>query len=127
MNEPIAGLSPAALAVLEEINQALTNFIQHQQEWTIFSDKMALSLEDRQMIRDFLGQGSVRIDLKDTAEPAEWLESGTSGVWFGVFYDQNHKPVLETIEICAFPQVAGAQIEDIQQDQKSLAERLSSK
>ena len=125
MSKATAGLSPAALAVLEEINQALTNFIQHRQEWTIFSDKMALSVEERQMIRDFLGEGSIKIELNDTAEPAEWLESGTSGVWFGVFYDQNHKPVLETIEICAFPHVAGAQTEDILQDQKFLAERLS--
>ncbi|MHC1746415.1 MAG: hydrogenase expression/formation C-terminal domain-containing protein [Negativicutes bacterium] len=125
MSKATAGLSPAALAVLEEINQALTNFIQHRQEWTIFSDKMALSVEERQMIRDFLGQGTIKIELNDTAEPAEWLESGTSGVWFGVFYDQNHKPVLETIEICAFPQVAGAQMEDILQDQKFLSERLS--
>ncbi|MBP2641605.1 MAG: HupH hydrogenase expression protein [Firmicutes bacterium] len=125
MSKATAGLSPAALAVLEEINQALTNFLQHRQEWTIFSDKMALSLEERQMIRDFLGQGSIKIELNDTAEPAEWVESGTSGVWFGVFYDQNHKPVLETIEICAFPNVAGAQMEDILQDQKSLSERLS--
>jgi len=125
VSKATAGLSPAALAVLEEINQALTNFLQHRQEWTIFSDKMALSLEERQMIRDFLGQGSIKIELNDTAEPAEWVESGTSGVWFGVFYDQNHKPVLETIEICAFPNVAGAQMEDILQDQKSLSERLS--
>ena len=125
MSKATAGLSPAALAVLEEINQALTNFLQHRQEWTIFSDKMALSVEERQMIRDFLGQGSIKIELNDTAEPAEWVESGTSGVWFGVFYDQNHKPVLETIEICAFPNVAGAQMEDILQDQKSLSERLS--
>lgn len=125
MSKATAGLSPAALAVLEEISQALTNFLDHRQEWTIFSDKMALSVEERQMIRDFLGQGSIKIELNDTAEPAEWLESGTSGVWFGVFYDQNHKPVLETIEICAFPQVAGAQREDILQDRKFLAERLS--
>jgi len=125
MSKATAGLSPAAQAVLEEINQALIKFIQHGQEWTIFSDKMALSVEERQMIRDFLGQGSMKIELNDTAEPAEWLESGTSGVWFGVFYDQSHKPVLETIEICAFPQVAGAQMEDILQDQKSLSERLS--
>jgi len=125
VSKATAGLSPAALAVLEEINQALTNFLQHRQEWTIFSDKMALSVEERQMIRDFLGQGSIKIELNDTAEPAEWVESGTSGVWFGVFYDQNHKPVLETIEICAFPNVAGAQMEDILQDQKSLSERLS--
>jgi len=125
VSKATAGLSPAALAVLEEINQALTNFIQHRQEWIIFSDKMALSVEERQMIRDFLGQGSIKIELNDTAEPAEWLESGTSGIWFGVFYDQNHKPVLETIEICAFPQVAGAQMEDILQDQKFLSERLS--
>jgi hydrogenase-1 operon protein HyaF len=120
-----AGLTTAVQAVLEEINQALMNFIHSGQEWTIFSDKMALSPEERQMIHDFLGQGSVKIELKDTAEPAEWLESGISGVWFGVFYDQNHKPVLETIEICAFPQVAAAHREDIVRDQNFLAERLS--
>ena len=60
MAEKLA-LTPAAKAVLCEIKQALQKFAQTGEEWTIFIDKMMLSFEERQMIREFLGEGSVSI------------------------------------------------------------------
>lgn len=112
MAEKLA-LTPAAKAVLCEIKQALQKFAQTGEEWTIFIDKMMLSFEERQMIREFLGEGSVSIKFQDRAEPAEWLESAVAGVWYGVFFNANNKPVLETVEIGAFPALAKAQLQDI--------------
>ena len=100
-------------AVLIEIKEALFRFQETGQPWTLFIDKMALAFEERKAIRDFLGQGSIKINLPDSGEPAEWMESGIAGVWYGVFYDHSHNPILETIEIGAFPQVPSAQREDI--------------
>lgn len=106
-------LTPAAKAVLCEIRQALKKFEQTGEEWTLFIDKMMLSFEERQAIREFLGEGSVSIKFQDRAEPAEWLESGISGVWYGVFFNASNKPILETVEIGAFPSLAKAQLQDI--------------
>lgn len=118
-------LSLSAKAVLFEISQRLQLFVDSGQGWTIFSNKMSLTPGDRQAIRDFLGQGSITIKLTDSDEPAEWMESGISGVWYGVFYDQTHNPILETIEIGAFPQVPSVQIEDVKNSMKLLKERLT--
>jgi len=117
-------LSLSAKSVLFEISEALQRFTESGQGWILFSNKMSLTAEERQEIRDFLGQGSVSIKLTDSDEPAEWMESGISGVWYGVFYDQAHNPILETIEIGKFPQVASAQLEDVNANLQILRQRL---
>lgn len=117
-------LSPTAKAVVIEISEALQRFIDHGETWTIFTNKMSLSSEDRQGIRDFLGMGSIKIKLTDSDEPAEWVESSVSGVWYGVFYDQIEQPILETIEIGKFPQIPSAQIEDVKAGIETLRQRL---
>ncbi|MDR3591496.1 MAG: hydrogenase expression/formation C-terminal domain-containing protein [Negativicutes bacterium] len=113
MPESEATFSAKARAVLAEIAAAVERLRMSGERWVIFINRMALSQEERQMIRDFLGEGSVRIQLENTAEPTEWLESGVSGVWYGVFYDQSKNPLLETIEVALFPQVAAVQPEDL--------------
>ncbi|GMB00851.1 hydrogenase expression/formation C-terminal domain-containing protein [Pelosinus sp. IPA-1] len=111
MNEAV--LSQKSKAVLFEINEALKRFTLTGETWSVFINKMSLTDDERQEIRDFLGLGSITVHLSDTAEPAEWMESGIAGIWYGVFYDQTKNPILETIEIGNYPQVASAQIEDI--------------
>lgn len=123
MSEEIE-LSSSARAILFEINEALQRFIESGETWSVFTNKMSLTPEDRQGIREFLGLGSVKIHLTDTAEPAEWMESGTSGVWYGVFYDKTHNPILETIEVGRFPQVPSAQLEDVRNGVEMLNKRL---
>ena len=86
---------------------------------------MGLSPAEREVVHEHLGEGSVRIKLENTDEPAEWLESGLSGVWFGVYYDHANRPVLETIEIAHFPAVAAAQTEDVQAGTARLTELLA--
>lgn len=117
-------MTPSVKAVLVEISEALQRFIENGATWSIFTNKMSLSAEERQEIRDFLGIGNVTIKLDGSDEPAEWVESGTAGVWYGVFYDQSHNPVLETIEIGKFPQIAAAQLEDVRGNLENLKDRL---
>lgn len=119
MNETM-NVSPKAKAILYEIDGALQRFINTGETWSIFINKMSLAPEERQEIRDFLGQGSIKITLSDSAEPAEWMESSISGIWYGVFYDKNNNPILETIEIGKFPEVASSQVEDINRGLKTL-------
>lgn len=108
-------LSPQAKAVLAEIAASLQRYVHEGRTWTIFLDKMALTFEEREAIRNFLGEGMITIQLSDQSQPVEWLESKIAGVWFGVYFNHDHKPILETIEIGAFPQIAQAQPEDIRQ------------
>jgi hypothetical protein len=121
------GVSLKTKAILFEISEALQRFINTGAPWSIFIDKVSLTDEERQIIRDFLGRGSITINLSDSAEPAEWMESGISGIWYGVFYDQTKKPILETIEIGKFPQVPSAQMEDINSDFAIFKQRLRQK
>ena len=101
-------------AVLEEILLGLEHLLHKGEARTIYIDKMGLTPEERESIRDCLGTGGIRIRLEADGEPAEWIESGVSGVWYGVFFGQNGSPLLETIEIAFFPHVASAQREDIE-------------
>lgn len=117
-------MTPSSKAILVEISEALQLFIEKGQTWTIFTNKMSLTPEERQEIRDFLGEGNISIKLTGSEEPAEWMESGTAGVWYGVFYDQANNPILETIEIGSFPQVPAAQIEDVRSNLEVLKKRL---
>jgi hypothetical protein len=124
MDEEVT-LSPKTKAVLFEICKALQRFADTGETWSIFINKISLVAEERQVVRDFLGQGNITIHLSDSAEPAEWMESGISGIWYGVFYDHTKNPILETIEIGKFPQVASSQREDIHRGLKELELRLS--
>jgi hydrogenase-1 operon protein HyaF len=54
----------------------------------------------------------------------EWRETGIYGVWIGVFYDRDNKPILETVEISYFPKLASAQREDVQESINVLEERI---
>lgn len=119
--------TPKAATVLNEILAALNRLAATGEEYTIFIDKMGLDIEDRQIIREFLGVGGIKINYDATSQPVQWLESGISGVWFGVFYDANQKPLMETIEVCRFPQVAAAQQDDIKSGIALMSEKLGVK
>ena len=125
MGEPRQVISHQAVAALHEVLQALTVLAERGESHTLFIDKMALTPEDRQDIRDYLGTGAIHIHFKGTSEPVEWQESGMSGVWYGVFYNQSGQPILETLEIAYFPGLAAAQPDDLQKGVAVLRERLT--
>ncbi|MDR7866042.1 MAG: hydrogenase expression/formation C-terminal domain-containing protein [Sporomusaceae bacterium] len=119
------GFSEKTKAVLAEIAAALERYAASGEGWTIYIDKMGFVQDERQAIRDCLGQGGVRISIENSAEPAEWLESGVAGVWYGVFYDQSRRPLLETIEVGGFPAIAAAQPEDVTDGLAAFRQRLA--
>lgn len=111
-------------AVLHEIKENLQLLFTERREHTIFINKLPLAQPEREYIRDLLGVGDIKITLSHSDEPAEWLESATSGVWYGVFYNSAQQPILETIEICFYPPLAAAQRQDIEFSLQVLAEKL---
>jgi len=115
-----------ALPILTEILQALRDFYEKGEEHTIYINKIPITPEDRELILDTLGEGNVRISYIAKTQPAEWRETGIYGVWIGVIYDRDRKPILETIEITDYPKLAAAQMEDIRQSIELLENRLRS-
>lgn len=113
-------------ALLGEINAALERLVECGDTWVIFSNRMGLSQEDREILRSFLGTGTVKIKLDDGAEPAEWQETSYAGVWIGAYFNRAAEPVVETIEVCWVPDVAKAQREDVIQSLRQLTEGVQS-
>ncbi|MCX8076207.1 MAG: hydrogenase expression/formation protein [Aquificaceae bacterium] len=115
-----------APAILNELVHALKNLYEKGEEHIIYINKLPLSEEDRLVLLDILGEGQVKIRLGSKTHPAEWRETGISGVWIGVFYDRDSNPILETIEVCYYPSLAKAQREDIQESITRLKDRIES-
>ncbi len=113
-----------AIPILNEILEALKEFYESGREHIIYINKLPITPQDREVILDVLGEGSVKISYSSKTQPAEWRETGIYGVWIGIIYDRDRKPVLETIEITDFPKLACAHKEDIKESIKVLEERL---
>jgi hydrogenase-1 operon protein HyaF len=113
-----------APAILYEILQALKDFYNKGERHIIYINKLPLTKEDKHVILDVLRDGQVKIFLKSASQKVEWRETGISGVWMGVFFDRDEKPILETIEITDFPMLAMSQREDIEEAIKTLEDRI---
>jgi len=113
-----------APAILYEILQALKDFYNKGERHIIYINKLPLTEEDKHVILDVLRDGQVKIFLKSASQKVEWRETGISGVWIGVFFDRDEKPILETIEITDFPMLAMSQREDIEEAIKTLEDRI---
>ena len=114
-----------AVPILNEIYENLKEFYKTGKKYTIFTNKIPLSDEDREFLNEILGEGDVKIEIKSDFQPAEWKETKIYGVWVGIIYDKNKNPVVETIEITDFPEIAKSQREDIKNSIKKLEEILN--
>lgn len=115
-----------APSILKEILHALRDFYHKGETHIIYISKIPLTLEDKELIRYVLGDGNVKITYRSGNQLVEWRETEISGVWIGVFFGRDGKPLLETIEITDFPRIAASQSEDIVQSIKILEERIES-
>ncbi|MFN3598666.1 MAG: hydrogenase expression/formation protein [Aquificaceae bacterium] len=118
------GMLMNAPALLNEILSALKELYEKGEEHIIYANKIPLTEEDRIAILDTLGEGQIRINLEAKGQRVEWRETGIHGIWIGVFFDRDNKPILETIEITHFPKLASAQKEDVMESIKILEDRL---
>ena len=113
-----------AVPILTEILHALKDFISKGEEHIIYINKVPITPKDREVILDVLGEGQVKVYYESKTQPAEWRETGIYGVWIGIIYDRDKKPILETIEITDFPKLASSQKEDVEESLRILEERL---
>lgn len=120
----MSNLSPNGTAVIYEAQLALQRLKETGASWIIYLNKMPLTPEDRLLISEVFGRGSVVIKSKGDAQPAEWIEGRIPGVWFGVYYDSKGGPLLETLEVTLYPGYAAAQPEDLEQGLEALKIRI---
>ncbi len=114
-----------AVPILNEIYENLKEFYKTGKKYTIFTNKIPLSDEDRKFLNEILGEGEVKITINSDFQPAEWKETKIYGVWIGIIYDKNKNPMAETIEITDFPEIAKSQKEDIKDSIVELEKILS--
>ncbi len=113
-----------AVPILNEIYENLKEFYETGKKYTIFTNKIPLSDEDREFLNEVLGEGQVKIKIESDFQPAELKETKIFGVWIGIIYDKNGNPMAETIEITDFPDLAKSQKEDILDSIKILEKTL---
>jgi len=113
-----------AVPILYEIQKALEDFIKTGQNHIIYTNKIPLSEEDKEFLLDVLGEGSIKIEYKSKREYITFKETSLIGVWLGVVYDVERKPILEILEINSFPFMLQAPKEDIEDSIKRLKDIL---
>ncbi|WP_337954074.1 MULTISPECIES: hydrogenase expression/formation protein [unclassified Hydrogenobaculum] len=113
-----------AVPILYEIQKALEDFVKTGQNHIIYTNKIPLSEEDKEFLLDVLGEGSIKIEYKSKREYITFKETSLIGVWLGVVYDVERKPILEILEINSFPFMLQAPKEDIEDSIKRLKDIL---
>ncbi|MFP3158552.1 MAG: hydrogenase expression/formation protein [Hydrogenobaculum sp.] len=113
-----------AVPILYEIQKAIEDFIKTGQNHIIYTNKIPLSEEDKEFLLDVLGEGSIKIEYKSKREYITFKETSLIGVWLGVVYDVEKKPILEILEINSFPFMLQAPKEDMEDSIKRLKDIL---
>jgi hydrogenase-1 operon protein HyaF len=100
--------------ILNEVKFGLRALRETGEEKIIYLANLPLTEEDFEYLQQALGRGTITIRAEGT-DVTTWRETSFPGVWWGEYCDGPHKVTLRTIEIAAFPQLARAQPEDIEQ------------
>lgn len=113
-----------ALPILHEVLKALEDFIEKGESHIIYTNKIPLSDEDKELLLDVLGEGNIKIEYKTKREYITFKETSLIGVWLGVIHDVEKKPILEILEINSFPFMLQAPKEDMEESMKRLKDIL---
>ncbi len=113
-----------AVPILYEITKALEDFIKTGENHIIYTNKIPLSEEDKELLLDVLGEGSIKIEYKTKREYITFKETSLIGVWLGVVHDVDKKPILEILEINSFPFMLQAPKEDMEESVRKLKDIL---
>lgn len=113
-----------AIPILNEIKDALEVFIKTGKNHIIYTNKIPLSEEDKKLILDIIGEGNIKIEYKTKREYILFKETSLIGVWLGVVYDVEQKPILEILEVNDFPSILKAPKEDMENSLEILKNTL---
>lgn len=114
-----------APAILKELLDALIDLYEKGETHIIYINKIPITPQDRELLLDTLGTGSVKIYIDSKTQPVECWETGIYGIWICVIYDRDKKPTLETIEVNYVPEIVKAQREDVEESIKVFKDRVN--
>ncbi|MDO5043700.1 MAG: hydrogenase expression/formation C-terminal domain-containing protein [Coriobacteriia bacterium] len=106
-------INPRIMAILTELKEALSNFASSGKTHRIFLGSIGLPEPEQVELLELLGEGELSIDLKNLDEPVTWYETNYAGIWVGTFRNLRGEAILRTIEVCAYPELAASQQEDV--------------
>ena len=100
-------------AVLKELRHALVDLKENNKTYSVYVENTGLTDQEQVEVLETLGKGTVEIRFIETEQPVSWYETQFSGIWVGTFKNHRDENMLHTIEVCRYPELAGAYNEDI--------------
>lgn len=114
---------PNALPILVEIAAAAERFERDEAPHTINLSMLPMSEAELEFLDERLGRGPVDV-LSRAYGKCQVISTATSCVWWVRYYNSMGTLILNTIEVCAVPQVVAAAKEDLADSASRLREIL---
>ena len=118
--------SPAANApaLLQEIAAALDVLLLSGRRHCIDLGSLPLSSADRDLLRETLGTGEVRMELEALGN-SRIEETGVPGVWWVRHFSEDGILLTESLEVCHVPEIVPADTTDIAIGLRRLRQRIA--
>uniref|UniRef100_E6QGY0 HupH hydrogenase expression protein C-terminal domain-containing protein n=1 Tax=mine drainage metagenome TaxID=410659 RepID=E6QGY0_9ZZZZ len=118
--------SPAANApaLLQEIAAALDVLLLSGRRHCIDLGSLPLSSADRDLLRETLGTGEVRMELEALGN-SRIEETGVPGVWWVRHFSEDGILLTESLEVCHVPEIVPADTTDITIGLQRLRQRIA--
>ena len=118
--------SPAANApaLLQEIAAALDVLLLSGRRHCIDLGSLPLSPADRDLLRETLGTGEVRMELEALGN-SRIEETGVPGVWWVRHFSEDGILLTESLEVCHVPEIVPADTTDIAIGLRRLRQRIA--
>ena len=105
-----------AVPLLREIKQALIDLLEKNEPYTIYSNKLPTTLEDRYFLQDVLGKGPLFMYENVMHTKTVAFNTLIPGVWIEVVFSERdpNEPILEMVQVNYSPPVFTIPKEDIE-------------
>ncbi|MHB1532471.1 hydrogenase expression/formation protein [Acidithiobacillus sp.] len=113
-----------APALLHEIADAIDILLLSGRQHCIDLSALPLSAADRDMLREVLGTGEIRVAI-DTLGNSRMEETGVPGVWWVRHYSEDGVLLTESLEVCRVPEIIPAYTADIAIGLQRLRQRIA--
>jgi hydrogenase-1 operon protein HyaF len=104
--------SPYLLALLKEIQDMLTQLLEHNSSNSIDIRSLPMMPGDYEQLKQLLGEGEVTATI-DSLGPSQIRETAIPGVWWVTHHNAEDEVLTEFIEVTELPGILKAQAEDL--------------
>ena len=111
------------IPLLHEIRHAVQQLLEAGRETIIDLRSLPMGPGEEDRLAAALGQGEVQANLSALG-PSELIETQYPGVWLVTHRNNDGEVIGKFIEVCEFPKLGMAQVEDIRAGLQRLEEQL---